>query len=86
MSNEGGDAFLLNATAEEFSLVATQKLALEKDHNYSAPNGSMVSDLSIHSSFEQCKMLSLCNKYVVVSCMFPLDYLISLADFAANIC
>ena len=27
---------------EEFSFVATQKLALEKDHNYSAPNGSMV--------------------------------------------
>ena len=43
MSNEEGGGFLLNATVDgEFSLVATQKLALEKDHNYSAPNGSMV--------------------------------------------
>ncbi len=48
MSNEEGEAFLLNATAEgEFSLIATQKLALEKDHNYSAPNGSMVSNVYV---------------------------------------
>ena len=43
MSNEEGDAFLLNEAVDgEFSLVATQKLAQERDHNYSAPNGSMV--------------------------------------------
>ena len=44
MSNDCGQAFLLNGTADgEFSLIETQKLALEKDHTYSAPNGSMVS-------------------------------------------
>ena len=43
----------LNATAEgEFSLVTTQKLALEKDHNYSAPNGSMVSKICNLYNFE----------------------------------